>query len=230
MKQIYVFLIALVTGVVGTGVGLFLGGRFGGTVGLAGGSIYGVCLATETAKNSGILTQAQTNQLLEQIKARAGSDFKLKPQQVEKFTEINCSQIMQEMEPNQEDNSTSTPRVSDSIISLAQRNFYDEINLNQLPADVSKKGNSPEELALTAFGTKEVEGLVKENVEVDIRNREQTIVIITQTNLSDDSVNSIRYRIDFKYEDFQWQMEWAGQQFVCQPGRGNQNWSKELCY
>jgi hypothetical protein len=131
---------------------------------------------------------------------------------------------------NQKDNSTSTPAVSDSIASLPQRNCYDEINLDELPADVPKKGNSPEELALTAFGTKEVEGSVKEDVAVDNSNPERAIVTITQTNLPDDSVNSIRYRIDFKREDSQWQMEWAGQQFICQPGRGNQNWSKEVCY
>lgn len=130
---------------------------------------------------------------------------------------------------NQEENSTSTPAVSDSIASPPQRNSYDEINLNELSADVSKKGNSPEKLAVTAFGTEEVEGLVKEDVEVDTSNPEQVIVIITQTNLPDDSVKSIRYRIDFKSEDSQWQMEWAGQQFICQPGRGHQDWSKELC-
>jgi hypothetical protein len=130
---------------------------------------------------------------------------------------------------NQEDNSTSTPAVVDSTGSSRERNSYQEINLNELPADVPTKGNSPEELALSAFGTKEVEGLVKEDVEIDTSNPERATVTIAQTNLPDDSVNSIRYRIDFKREDSQWQMEWAGQQFICQPGRGNQNWSKELC-
>lgn len=125
-------------------------------------------------------------------------------------------------------NSTSSPTISDSIASPLPRNSYDEIDLNELPADVSKKGNSPEKLALTAFGSKE--GTVKQNVEVDTSNPEQTIVIITQTNLPDDSVNSIRYRIDFRSEDSQWQMEWSGRQFICQLGRGNQNWTKELCY
>ncbi|MGL5833084.1 MAG: hypothetical protein ACRC1Z_07605 [Waterburya sp.] len=130
----------------------------------------------------------------------------------------------------QKDNSSSNSAVANSLVSSPQRNSYDEIDLNQLPANVAKKGNSPKELALTAFGTEEVEGFIKEDVEVDTSNPEQAIVIIVQTNLPDDSVNSIRYRIDFKSEDSQWQMEWAGQQFICQSGRGNQNWSKELCY
>ncbi len=131
---------------------------------------------------------------------------------------------------NQKDNSTSNSDVANSIANLPQRNSYDEIDLNQLPADVSKKGDSPEELALTAFGAEEVEGLLKEDIEIDTSNSGQAIVTITQTNLPDDSVNSIRYRIDFKSDNSQWQMEWAGQQFICQPGRGSQNWSKELCY
>ena len=120
--------------------------------------------------------------------------------------------------------------VVDSIASLPQRNSYDEIDLEQLPADVSIEGNSPEELALTALGTEEVEGAVEQEVEIDTSNRDRAIVMITQTNLPDDSVNSIRYRIDFQREDSQWQMEWAGQQFICQPKRGSQDWSKELCY
>lgn len=98
MKSIYVFLIALATGLIGTGIGFTLGGRFGGTVGLAGGSIYGVCVTTETAKESGILTEAQTTQLLEQIKTRAGSDFKLNPEQVEELSNIDYSEIAQEIE------------------------------------------------------------------------------------------------------------------------------------
>jgi hypothetical protein len=131
---------------------------------------------------------------------------------------------------DQKNNSTSNSAVANNITSSSQRNSYDEIDLDQLPADVSKKGNSPEELALTAFGAEEVEGFVKEDIEVDTSTPGQAIVTIIQTNLPDDSVNSIRYRIDFKSEDSQWQMEWAGQQFICQSGRGNQDWSKELCY
>ncbi|MEM7592513.1 MAG: hypothetical protein AAF383_13490 [Cyanobacteria bacterium P01_A01_bin.83] len=130
---------------------------------------------------------------------------------------------------SQENNSTSNA-VTNNIESLSPRNAYDEIDLNQLPADVSTKGNSPEKLAQAAFGTEEVEGLLKEEIEVDTSNSEQTIVTITQTNLPDDSVNSIRYRVDFKNDGSQWQMEWSGQQFICQPGRGSQDWSQELCY
>ncbi len=131
---------------------------------------------------------------------------------------------------SQSNNPTSISTASNSLGSLPQRSSYDEIDLNQLPTNVSKKGKSPKSLALDAFGIEEVEGLIEEDIALDTSNPEQVIVAITQKNLPDDSVNSVRYRIDFKSEDSQWQMEWAGQQFICQPGRGNQDWSKELCY
>ncbi|MEL7078931.1 MAG: hypothetical protein AAFY50_06365 [Cyanobacteria bacterium J06648_1] len=129
----------------------------------------------------------------------------------------------------QKDNSTSNSSVANSIDSSPRRNAYAEIDLDQFSAD-SKKGNSPKELALNSFGAEEIEGSLKEEVEVDTSASEQSIVTITQMNLPDDSVKSIRYRIDFKSAESQWQMQWAGQQFICQPGRGIQDWSKELCY
>ncbi len=61
-----------------------------GTLGFTGGVTYGVCVATETGKQAGLLTQSETDQLLKQIKARAGSDFNLKPEQIEEFAKINC--------------------------------------------------------------------------------------------------------------------------------------------
>ena len=130
---------------------------------------------------------------------------------------------------NQKNNPTSNPTDA-NITSLSQRKSYDEIDLTQLPENIAKKGNSPEKLALIAFGTEEAEGFFREDIEVDTSSPEQATVTITQINLPDDSGNSIRYRIDFQKEGSQWRMEWAGQQFICQPGRGNQDWSPELCY
>jgi hypothetical protein len=97
MKPIYVVLIALATGVIGTGIGLFLGGKLFGTLGIASGTTYGVCVATETAKQAGLLTQAETDRLLKQIKEKAGSDFKLNPEQIEGFAKINCQEMLQKV-------------------------------------------------------------------------------------------------------------------------------------
>ncbi len=126
--------------------------------------------------------------------------------------------------------SVSISTTPNSLVTFPPQSSYDEIDLNQLPSNLQTKGTSPKSLALDAFGSEEVEGSMKEDVVVHTNSSEQVIVTITQTNLPDDSLNSIRYRIDFKSDGSEWQMEWAGQQFICQPGRGNQNWSKELCY
>ncbi|CCH95761.1 MAG: hypothetical protein GPI90_13980 [Microcystis aeruginosa K13-05] len=95
MKPVYVLLIAITTGVIGAGIGLFLGGKFLGTLGFTGGVTYGVCVATETGKQAGLLTQSETDQLLKQIKERAGSDFNLKPEQIEEFAKINCQDTLE---------------------------------------------------------------------------------------------------------------------------------------
>lgn len=98
MKTIYVLLVAILTGAIGIGIGLLAGGRFVGRVGFATGSLYSVCILTETAKESGILTQEQTDELLKQFKEKAISDLKLSSQGVdEAFSEINCSQVIEEM-------------------------------------------------------------------------------------------------------------------------------------
>lgn len=131
---------------------------------------------------------------------------------------------------DREDDNTLKSTVPSSINSSNRRNSYKEIDLNQLPAHVLKKGEHPRKLALNAFGLEEIEESLQEDVEMDTNNSKQAVVTITQTNLPDDSVKSIRYRIDFKSDQSQWQMEWAGKQFVCQQGRGSQDWSKELCY
>lgn len=131
---------------------------------------------------------------------------------------------------NQKDSSFSNPTVNNNITIKSKRNAYNKIDLNQLSAEIPRKGDAPKEIALIAFGNEETEGFVEEEIEVDTSNPEKTIVFLTQTNLPDDSVDSIRYRIDFESDGSQWQMKWAGQQFICQSERGSEKWSKELCY
>jgi hypothetical protein len=100
MKPIYVLMIAIATGLVGTGIGWWLGAKFFGKLGFAGGVNYGVCVTTETAKQDGILTQAEIARLLGQIKKTASSDFNLKPEQVEEFAQLNCQDIRQKAKSN----------------------------------------------------------------------------------------------------------------------------------
>lgn len=95
MKSVYVFLIATATGVIGAGIGLFLGAKLYGTLGLAGGASYGVCVTTETAKQAGMLTQPQIDRLLKQIQEQAGADFNLPPEKIAEFAKIDCQDTLE---------------------------------------------------------------------------------------------------------------------------------------
>ncbi|MEM7592785.1 MAG: hypothetical protein AAF383_14905, partial [Cyanobacteria bacterium P01_A01_bin.83] len=59
-------------------------------------------------------------------------------------------------------------------------------------------------------------------------------VTITQTKLSDDSVEGHRYLLEFApYDDHKeekWQLIWAGEQFRCWSGQAHQDWGTDLCH
>ena len=115
---------------------------------------------------------------------------------------------------------------------------YREIDLIPLTSNNTLRGFKPEEIALKTFGLSQnpsSEATSKETINT-VRDRQSNFVVsITQTELLDDSVKGIRYLIEFEPHDNslsnpQWQMTWAGQQFICQPGRGEQDWTKSYCY
>ena len=94
-------------------------------------------------------------------------------------------------------------------------------------------GEEPREIALSALGLTEIIESEREEVELDYPSDNLATVTITQTNLADDSIAGIRYLVQFApYSDDdaeKWQVVWAGQQFKCQPGRGEEDWSPDLC-
>lgn len=56
------------------------------------------------------------------------------------------------------------------------------------------------------------------------------IIRVTQSGLRDDSVQGLQHWIELApYGVDQWKVIWAGEQSRCQPGRGHQDWSIELC-
>jgi hypothetical protein len=88
MKPIYVFLIALGTGILGFlaggGLGLFGGGVAGAIAGAAG----GMCVLVDTAVAEKVLTEAEVEKLGSQI----GQKFRQKQGNPE-ITETNSSQL-----------------------------------------------------------------------------------------------------------------------------------------
>ncbi|MEA5462525.1 hypothetical protein [Leptothoe sp. PORK10 BA2] len=59
---------------------------------------------------------------------------------------------------------------------------------------------------------------------------DQRVVIgYSRKQLEDDSVYAKRLRLEFVPDGDQWRIDWIGQQFSCQVGRGRQTWHNSLC-
>ncbi|MBE9124641.1 hypothetical protein IQ257_03555 [Coleofasciculus sp. LEGE 07092] len=114
----------------------------------------------------------------------------------------------------------------------ANRQSYKPIDLSNR-SDTDLIGSDPKAIALSVFGLPESEP-GSQSVTVDYPQPDQAIVTLIQTGIGDDSVNSTQYRVELEENlsaqtGKHWEMVWAGSQFKCQPGRGHQDWSAELC-
>ena len=96
----------------------------------------------------------------------------------------------------------------------------------------SSIGTDPQAIALSALGLTETVESEQEQVAIEYSHDNLAIVTLTQTNLTDDSVAGIRYVVKFApYGEStagKWQVVWAGKQFKCCSGRGDQDWSSDL--
>lgn len=106
----------------------------------------------------------------------------------------------------------------------------DRGDFEEVPIPAGASGADPAEIALEVFGSPEPgEGNFEEQVEVLAETNAGALVLLTQTGLADDSVNGMRYRLEFVPDGDQWQLDWAGRQVRCQAGRGSEDWSTDLC-
>lgn len=117
---------------------------------------------------------------------------------------------------------------------VAERENYKPISLATLDQKNARIGSEPKAIALAAFGDVDTEG-GSQDVTVEYPQPNLVVVIVTHMGVADDSVRGIRYRAELvpikqsTQTDKQWEIVWAGSQFTCQPGRGHQDWSTELC-
>ena len=128
---------------------------------------------------------------------------------------------------------TATPETetgaesAESAEPMEGRTAYSEMPLP--PAD-QLVGTDPEQIALDAFGMDDPgEGNFTQEVTVVEQTETDAVVTLTQTGLLDDSVEGMRYWLEFTAADNQWEMVWAGRQVRCQPNRGSQEWATDLC-
>jgi hypothetical protein len=150
-----------------------------------------------------------------------------------------CSQFLGSQTAHSSANLSPRPTPTDYAESMAPEmadisaghHEYVAIDLNNLRPSSQMTGEDPEAIALELFGAMEpMEGFFAETVESE-RINDQTVVILTQTGLPDDSIQGMRYRLEFAPKNAeQWQLTWAGKQYTCQPGRGSQTWSTEWCF
>ncbi len=121
----------------------------------------------------------------------------------------------------------SPPPEPETTVSMEGRSAYSEVSL---PPDDQRFGAYPEQIALDAFGiTEPVEGNFAQEVQVVEQTPTQAVVTLSQTGLPDDSVEGMRYWLEFEAGENQWELVWAGRQVKCWPGRGSQEWSTDLC-
>lgn len=113
------------------------------------------------------------------------------------------------------------------------RKDYKPISLSKIEDRTNFIGKKPKEIALLSFGSTDSEKS-SEKVAVEYPQANQAIVTITTTDVADDSVNGIRYRVELEKNQSaktgkHWEIVWAGSQYKCQPGRGHQDWQSEFC-
>lgn len=124
-------------------------------------------------------------------------------------------------------NPVAGPDANPAVEALEGRSAYSEV---PLPPGDQGLGADPQQIALEAFGLAEPgEGNFSQTVEVLEQTSSQALLTLLQTGLPDDSVEAMRYRMEFEAQGPQWQLVWVGRQVRCRPGRGSQDWSTDLC-
>ncbi|MBW4488414.1 MAG: hypothetical protein KME12_11555 [Trichocoleus desertorum ATA4-8-CV12] len=115
------------------------------------------------------------------------------------------------------------------------RAAYSPVSLDQFTqSGRSLTGQRPSAIVAQLFGATEgLSPLGLEQMEIRYAESGEAIALLAQTGRQDDSVNGVRYRVELQPQPSdigsQWQVTWVGQQFKCQPQRGQQDWAIALC-
>ncbi|MDW8200708.1 MAG: hypothetical protein RML75_05790 [Cyanobacteriota bacterium SKYGB_h_bin112] len=115
--------------------------------------------------------------------------------------------------------------------SVERRNFR-PIPLRDLQRTGSLVNRDPRLLIYRLFASMD-EFPQSETLQIDYQgggSKMTAIAIFTKSGLPDDSVAGLRYYLELRRQsNGQWQVVWAGVQSRCQPNRGHQTWSSQLC-
>lgn len=99
----------------------------------------------------------------------------------------------------------------------------------ELPA--SRTTEDPKTFAEETYGLTEKFGATEENIISEETATNQKLVTVTQTNLKDDAIGAVRYRLEFeKQSGSSWELTWVGRKQQCRRGPTEPNeWTTELC-
>lgn len=123
--------------------------------------------------------------------------------------------------------------VADVVASLRALDPLDDGPLGVwAPAEGQGSGATPEAAALAAFGpTEPTEGRQATAAETVNARAAHAVVVVTTTDVADDSVRDERLRVVVVRTPGvdMWEVVQAGQQVRCQAGRGHTDWSAAPC-
>jgi peptidoglycan hydrolase-like protein with peptidoglycan-binding domain len=111
---------------------------------------------------------------------------------------------------------------------------FQVINVQEFISSNRIKVTTPKEVAVQLFSNvEEEEGRFSSEISVTYPEgfvqAKTSVIVHTIIGVADDSVNSIRNRIELKRNQNKWEIVWVGRQYKCQSGRGHQDWSGTLC-
>ena len=159
-------------------------------------------------------------------------------------SQLACNQVQDiAQDPTPETPVNATEAESDAAEDgiRGDRSEYREMDLSQFiegnQLDQMEDQLNPRSLmGLILSRPVSLEGRAEETVMIDYGGpppSDTAVIKHTMMGLPDDSVNSMRYRIEMTWDpqrpDQNWEVVWVGQQFRCQQGRGPQEWGSEGC-
>jgi hypothetical protein len=117
-------------------------------------------------------------------------------------------------------------------VNASQRAGYAVVPLSTFKG--STASGDPAQLPLIALKSSMGPQKRLPKVELDRSNPTQIVAWVTYSDLEDDSVKGIRYRVEMVPSDSlctcqSWKIAWVGRQYQCQANRGAQDWSEQLC-
>ncbi|MFP4694753.1 MAG: WD40 repeat domain-containing protein [Halothece sp.] len=110
-------------------------------------------------------------------------------------------------------------------------NNDDRANYESLELPSSRTTENPETFAEANYGLEEKFGATEETITSEEIQANQKVVTVTQTNLKDDSVGAMQYRLEFEqHSEGTWELTWVGHKQQCRRGPTEPNeWTTELC-